>query len=257
MTRRGAGWKRPGFRGDWSRSPTTRRWWWMSRTTNCRRRCWPQALRAQFGSDGRRLILVVGLSRHHDPEPFLAPLAALRPALLIATAPAFHPRPASEVAAAARRYDMAQRSGRGHRRRRRCPRGLVSGRAGRFDLRHRLVLHGGRCAARALVCNCSRKFASRKEHLIMLPHQGFVAATVSGLSIVITLGFLIGIHAPGEEVSGDERQRRALGRSYPGSLNARHPSLGRKGDERRRSGKRPRSCSFLHRPSLRGRVASF
>ena len=48
-----------------------------------------EALRAQFGSDRRRLILVVGLSRHHDPAPFLSPLAALRPALVIATSPAF------------------------------------------------------------------------------------------------------------------------------------------------------------------------
>ena len=63
-----------------------------------------EALRTQFGSDRRRLILVVGLSRHHDPIPFLAPLAALRPALVIATAPAFRPRPASDVAEAARQY---------------------------------------------------------------------------------------------------------------------------------------------------------
>ena len=65
-----------------------------------------EALRAQFGADRRRLTLVVGLSRHHDPLPFLAPLAALRPARLIATAPAFRPRPASDVAEAARRWDV-------------------------------------------------------------------------------------------------------------------------------------------------------
>ena len=61
-----------------------------------------EALRAQFHSDRRRLTFVVGLSRHHDPAPFLVPLAELRPALVIATAPAFRPRPASEVAEAAR-----------------------------------------------------------------------------------------------------------------------------------------------------------
>ena len=62
------------------------------------------ALRDQYGADGRRLTLVVGLSRHHDPGPFLAPLAALRPALLVATQPAFRPRPALDVAEAARRH---------------------------------------------------------------------------------------------------------------------------------------------------------
>ena len=61
------------------------------------------ALRGQHGADTRRLILVVGLSRHHDPEPFLGPLAALKPDLLIATQPAFRPRPALDVAQAARR----------------------------------------------------------------------------------------------------------------------------------------------------------
>ncbi len=61
-----------------------------------------EALREQFGADRRRLTLVVGLSRHHDPAPFLAPLAALNPARLIATMPAFRPRPAEEVAEAAR-----------------------------------------------------------------------------------------------------------------------------------------------------------
>ncbi len=61
-----------------------------------------QALREQFGAGQRRLTLVVGLSRHHDPAPFLAPLAALNPVRLIATMPAFRPRPAAEVAEAAR-----------------------------------------------------------------------------------------------------------------------------------------------------------
>ena len=65
-----------------------------------------EALRDQYGADGRRLILIVGLSRHHDPAPFLAPLTARRPALLIATQPAFRPRPALDVAEAARRHDF-------------------------------------------------------------------------------------------------------------------------------------------------------
>ncbi len=60
------------------------------------------ALREQHGTDRRKLTLVVGLSRTHAPEPFLGPLAALNPARLFATQPAFRPRPASEVADAAR-----------------------------------------------------------------------------------------------------------------------------------------------------------
>ncbi len=61
-----------------------------------------EALRAQFRAKERRLIFVVGLSRHHEPEPFLAPLAALKPAGLIATQPECRPRPAEEVAQVAR-----------------------------------------------------------------------------------------------------------------------------------------------------------
>lgn len=64
------------------------------------------ALRSDYGADRRRLILVVGLSRHHDPESFLRPLAVLRPAALVATQPSFRPRDAHEVAVAARRYDV-------------------------------------------------------------------------------------------------------------------------------------------------------
>ncbi len=60
------------------------------------------ALRAEFGADSRRVILVIGLKRNHDPRSFLASLASLRPALLLATEPSFQPRPASEVAEAAR-----------------------------------------------------------------------------------------------------------------------------------------------------------
>ncbi len=65
------------------------------------------ALREEFGAERRRLTLVVGLSRQHDPGPFLAPLARLRPDRLIATQPAFRPRPASDVAAAARSCGIA------------------------------------------------------------------------------------------------------------------------------------------------------
>jgi dihydrofolate synthase/folylpolyglutamate synthase len=64
------------------------------------------ALRDDFHADRRRLILVVGLSRQHPAGPFLEPLAALRPAALLATQPTFRPQEALEVAAAARRRDM-------------------------------------------------------------------------------------------------------------------------------------------------------
>ena len=65
------------------------------------------ALRADFGAERRRLILIVGLSRQHPAGPFLEPLAALRPAALIATQPAFRPLGAAEVAVAARRWDIS------------------------------------------------------------------------------------------------------------------------------------------------------
>ncbi|MGI4790777.1 MAG: bifunctional folylpolyglutamate synthase/dihydrofolate synthase [Janthinobacterium lividum] len=66
-----------------------------------------EALRAQHGADTRRLTLVVGLSRNHDPEPFLEPLVSLKPARLIATQPAFRPRPAEDIADAARHFGFA------------------------------------------------------------------------------------------------------------------------------------------------------
>ena len=49
----------------------------------------------------------MGLSRHHEPEPFLAPLTALKPVALIATQPETRPRPAEEVAQAARALSVA------------------------------------------------------------------------------------------------------------------------------------------------------
>ncbi|MBV9850892.1 MAG: bifunctional folylpolyglutamate synthase/dihydrofolate synthase [Armatimonadetes bacterium] len=64
------------------------------------------ALRDDFDAGRRRLILVVGLSRQHLPGPFLEPLAALRPAALVATQPGFRPLDAAEVAVAARRWDI-------------------------------------------------------------------------------------------------------------------------------------------------------
>ena len=60
------------------------------------------ALRTQFQAESRRVIFVVGLSRNHDPEAFLKPLAGLNPAALIATQPACRPRPAEDIASAAR-----------------------------------------------------------------------------------------------------------------------------------------------------------
>jgi dihydrofolate synthase/folylpolyglutamate synthase len=66
------------------------------------------ALRSEYAADRRRLILVVGLKRNHDPETFLGPLAALHPAALVAAQPSFHPCDAQEVAAAARRCDIPQ-----------------------------------------------------------------------------------------------------------------------------------------------------
>ncbi len=65
------------------------------------------ALRERHGADHRRLTLIVGLSRTHDPEQFLGPLAALHPVRLLATQPAFRPRAALDVAEAARRYGFA------------------------------------------------------------------------------------------------------------------------------------------------------
>ena len=59
------------------------------------------ALRTHFQAESRRVILVVGLSRNHDPEAFLRPLAGLNPAALIATQPACRPRPAEDIAFAA------------------------------------------------------------------------------------------------------------------------------------------------------------
>lgn len=59
------------------------------------------ALREEYQADDKRLVFVVGLSKTHDPEPFLRPLAELKPALLIATEPRFRPRDAAEVAEAA------------------------------------------------------------------------------------------------------------------------------------------------------------
>jgi dihydrofolate synthase/folylpolyglutamate synthase len=59
------------------------------------------ALRTLFQAERRRVIFVVGLSRNHDPEAFLRPLAGLSPAVLIATQPACRPRPAEDIASAA------------------------------------------------------------------------------------------------------------------------------------------------------------
>ena len=72
------------------------------------------ALIDDFGAAVRPIILVVGMSRGHDPVELIGTLldvshvgAALRPVLLIATAPGFRPRPAEDVAAAARFHGCA------------------------------------------------------------------------------------------------------------------------------------------------------
>ncbi|BDI30185.1 bifunctional folylpolyglutamate synthase/dihydrofolate synthase [Capsulimonas corticalis] len=64
------------------------------------------ALRADYGAGKRRLILIAGLSKNHAPDTFLKPLAALHPAIFLATQPAFHPREATEVAEAAAALGM-------------------------------------------------------------------------------------------------------------------------------------------------------
>jgi dihydrofolate synthase/folylpolyglutamate synthase len=60
------------------------------------------ALREEYSAHTKQLTLVVGLSKNHDPEPFLKPLIALNAQTLIATQPGFRPRDAREVAAVAR-----------------------------------------------------------------------------------------------------------------------------------------------------------
>jgi dihydrofolate synthase/folylpolyglutamate synthase len=70
------------------------------------------ALRERYGIgaptvDARRLVLVVGMTRKHDPLAFLTPLAALRPAAVIVTEPSFRALPAWEVAEAAKQLDMS------------------------------------------------------------------------------------------------------------------------------------------------------
>ena len=64
------------------------------------------ALREEFHADKRRVILIVGMKRSHDPLPFLVQMAAVKPAIVIATEPAFQPRPVSEIADAARCVDV-------------------------------------------------------------------------------------------------------------------------------------------------------
>ena len=64
-----------------------------------------EALRATFGAD-RRCTFVVGLSRAHEPAPFLAELKPLA-SRVVATAPQFRPRPARDVAEAATRSGIA------------------------------------------------------------------------------------------------------------------------------------------------------
>jgi dihydrofolate synthase/folylpolyglutamate synthase len=67
-----------------------------------------EALRTEYRAEYRRVTLIVGLKRNHDPESFLRPLLALRPYRIIATEPTFQPRPAAEIADAARRHDVSR-----------------------------------------------------------------------------------------------------------------------------------------------------
>ncbi|MBC7804655.1 MAG: bifunctional folylpolyglutamate synthase/dihydrofolate synthase [Akkermansiaceae bacterium] len=59
-----------------------------------------QALAKEFGT-GKNATLVIGMSKSHDAVPFLSELAPLA-RRVIATAPRFRPKPASEIADAAR-----------------------------------------------------------------------------------------------------------------------------------------------------------
>lgn len=65
-----------------------------------------EALRSEFGADRRRVLLVTGMKRNHDPLPFLAQMAVLCPAVLVATEPGFQPRPVADIADAARTVDI-------------------------------------------------------------------------------------------------------------------------------------------------------
>ncbi|MBC8138040.1 MAG: hypothetical protein H8F28_19335, partial [Fibrella sp.] len=59
-----------------------------------------QALAKEFGP-GKNATLVVGMSKSHEAGPFLSELAPLA-RRVIATAPTFRPKPALEIADAAR-----------------------------------------------------------------------------------------------------------------------------------------------------------
>jgi dihydrofolate synthase/folylpolyglutamate synthase len=57
-----------------------------------------KSLSEVYAAHRRRFVLVVGLSKNHAPDTFLPPLLELKPDLVIATEPGFHPRSADEVA---------------------------------------------------------------------------------------------------------------------------------------------------------------
>jgi dihydrofolate synthase/folylpolyglutamate synthase len=63
-----------------------------------------QALAREFGT-GKNATLVIGMSKSHEAGPFLAELAPLT-RRVIATAPAFRPKPAGEVADAAMSLEL-------------------------------------------------------------------------------------------------------------------------------------------------------
>lgn len=61
------------------------------------------ALVAEYGANRRPVVAIVGMSRGHEPKPFLAALmGGFRPVAVVSTEPSFRPAAAEEVAAAAR-----------------------------------------------------------------------------------------------------------------------------------------------------------
>lgn len=65
------------------------------------------ALAGELGARNRPVFVVAGLSRGHEPQPFLTALfGGFHPAAVIATEPPFRPNPAQDVAEAARKLGV-------------------------------------------------------------------------------------------------------------------------------------------------------